>query len=105
MGRGEKVVFFFFSCIASFFCCLQKASFNDGKPVDFVGRKASPHSVAGLLKAWLRELPEPLLTYGMFEQWMRIATKTIVKGMKRKKRGGKKRKKKKERKRERERER
>jgi hypothetical protein len=55
-----------------------KASFNDGKPVDFALLRASPHSVAGLLKAWLRELPEPLLTYAMFDQWMRIATKTIA---------------------------
>ncbi len=55
-----------------------KASFNDGKPVDFVVLRASPHSVAGLLKAWLRELPEPLLTYAMFDKWMRIATKLIA---------------------------
>ena len=54
-----------------------KELFNAGKPVQF-GESTSPHSVAGLLKKWLRELPEPLLTYQMFDTWMKIATKTIV---------------------------
>lgn len=54
-----------------------KALFNAGKPVSF-GPGTSPHSVAGLLKAWLRELPEPLLTYQMFDKWMEVATVTLV---------------------------
>lgn len=54
-----------------------KVRFNAGEPVQF-GEKTSPHSVAGLLKAWLRELPEPLLTFQMFDVWMHVATKTIL---------------------------
>jgi hypothetical protein len=58
-----------------------KEQFNAGKPVEFSGKMA-PHSVAGLLKAWLRELPEPLLTYQMFDAWMDIATKRLKKSEK-----------------------
>ena len=53
-----------------------KVKFNAGEPVAF-HEKTSAHNVAGLLKSWLRELPEPLLTYAMFDEWMRVATKTI----------------------------
>ena len=41
-----------------------KVKLDVGEPVDLSA--ASPHSVAGLLKMWLRELPEPLLTFDMY---------------------------------------
>ena len=34
------------------------------------------HSIAGLLKLYLRELPEPLLTYALHDQWISAATMT-----------------------------
>ena len=41
-----------------------KVKLDVGEPVDLYA--ATPHSVAGLLKLWLRELPEPLLTFDMY---------------------------------------
>lgn len=29
-----------------------------------------PHSVAGTLKSYLRELPEPLLTFSLYNRWI-----------------------------------
>lgn len=31
-----------------------------------------------MFKAWLRELPEPLLTYNLFDDWMRSATRVTI---------------------------
>ncbi|OCT85546.1 SH3 domain-binding protein 1 [Xenopus laevis] len=31
---------------------------------------SEPHAVAGALKSYLRELPEPLMTYELFDDWM-----------------------------------
>ena len=74
MGRPIVASWQLHHSFFSFSLCAEL--FNAGKPVQF-GAATSPHSVAGLLKAWLRELPEPLLTYQMFDKWMKIATKTI----------------------------
>ena len=41
-----------------------KVRLDVGEPVDL--HVAAPHSVAGLLKMWLRELPEPLLTFDLY---------------------------------------
>ncbi|KAL6050455.1 hypothetical protein QOT17_019833, partial [Balamuthia mandrillaris] len=38
------------------------------EPIDF--SKLCPHDVAGLLKVFLRELPEPLLTFELYEPIM-----------------------------------
>jgi len=37
---------------------------------------ANPHTVAGLLKLWIRELPEPLMTFGLYGAFM--ATKEVT---------------------------
>ena len=29
------------------------------------------HMVAGLLKQWIRELPEPLMTWGLYDEWIK----------------------------------
>ncbi len=34
---------------------------------------ADSHSVAGVLKQYLRELPEPLLTFDLYSDWMKAA--------------------------------
>ncbi|XP_068938206.1 SH3 domain-binding protein 1 [Petaurus breviceps papuanus] len=34
---------------------------------------SDPHAVAGALKSYLRELPEPLMTFELYEDWMRAA--------------------------------
>lgn len=57
-----------------------KRRFNGGEPVEFVDGKSSPHDVAGLLKAWLRELPEPLLTFALYDAWMDVAQNKIDRG-------------------------
>lgn len=31
------------------------------------------HTIAGTLKSYLRELPEPLLTYGLYNEWISAA--------------------------------
>uniref|UniRef100_UPI00358E76F3 rho GTPase-activating protein 44-like isoform X2 n=1 Tax=Myxine glutinosa TaxID=7769 RepID=UPI00358E76F3 len=37
---------------------------------DYAG---DPHAVAGALKSYLRELPEPLLTFSVYEQWIQAS--------------------------------
>ena len=31
------------------------------------------HTIAGCLKMYLRELPEPILTYDLYKEWMQAA--------------------------------
>jgi hypothetical protein len=33
-----------------------------------------PHTVAGVMKQYLRELPEPLLTFDLYQEFMRATT-------------------------------
>lgn len=40
---------------------------------DLTDRVRDPHAVAGTLKSYLRELPEPLLTHGLYENWIEAA--------------------------------
>ncbi|XP_007986401.3 rho GTPase-activating protein 17 isoform X4 [Chlorocebus sabaeus] len=35
---------------------------------------SDPHAVAGALKSYLRELPEPLMTFNLYEEWTQIAS-------------------------------
>ncbi|KFW84530.1 Rho GTPase-activating protein 17, partial [Manacus vitellinus] len=35
---------------------------------------SDPHAVAGALKSYLRELPEPLMTYNLYEEWTQAAS-------------------------------
>ena len=37
---------------------------------ELTDRVRDPHAVAGTLKSYLRELPEPLLTHSMYPQWI-----------------------------------
>lgn len=41
--------------------------------VDSIGNKERPYSLCGLLKLWVRELPEPLLTYNLFDDCINAA--------------------------------
>ncbi|XP_072299490.1 rho GTPase-activating protein 17b isoform X2 [Eucyclogobius newberryi] len=34
---------------------------------------SDPHAVAGALKSYLRELPEPLMTFGMYDEWIQAS--------------------------------
>eukprot|EP00026_Physarum_polycephalum_P004986 Phypoly_transcript_05012.p1 GENE.Phypoly_transcript_05012~~Phypoly_transcript_05012.p1 ORF type:complete len:624 (+),score=137.22 Phypoly_transcript_05012:112-1983(+) len=43
-----------------------KAKFDNGEPVDF-SDVSDPHIVAGLLKMFIREYPEPLLTFELYD--------------------------------------
>ncbi|XP_019062945.1 rho GTPase-activating protein 17 isoform X1 [Fukomys damarensis] len=35
---------------------------------------SDPHAVAGALKSYLRELPEPLMTFNLYEEWTHVAS-------------------------------
>uniref|UniRef100_A0A8C4PRT8 Rho GTPase-activating protein 17 n=1 Tax=Equus asinus asinus TaxID=83772 RepID=A0A8C4PRT8_EQUAS len=35
---------------------------------------SDPHAVAGALKSYLRELPEPLMTFHLYEEWTQVAS-------------------------------
>ena len=51
---------------------LLKVQINEGHDVNFVENSTDPHVVAHLLKQFLRELPEPLLTYELYADFIRI---------------------------------
>uniref|UniRef100_A0A8C4P9J0 SH3 domain binding protein 1 n=1 Tax=Dromaius novaehollandiae TaxID=8790 RepID=A0A8C4P9J0_DRONO len=34
---------------------------------------ADPHAVAGALKSYLRELPQPLMTFELYDEWVKVA--------------------------------
>eukprot|EP01117_Protostelium_nocturnum_P007668 TRINITY_DN2752_c0_g1_i1.p1 TRINITY_DN2752_c0_g1~~TRINITY_DN2752_c0_g1_i1.p1 ORF type:complete len:697 (+),score=176.45 TRINITY_DN2752_c0_g1_i1:196-2286(+) len=46
-----------------------KGEFDKGKDVQFTS-ETDPHTVAGLLKLYLRGLPEPLITYNLYESFL-----------------------------------
>ncbi|XP_076608951.1 rho GTPase-activating protein 17b isoform X1 [Chaetodon auriga] len=35
---------------------------------------SDPHAVAGALKSYLRELPEPLMTFGLYDEWLQASS-------------------------------
>ncbi|KAF5906312.1 SH3 domain-binding protein 1-like, partial [Clarias magur] len=49
-----------------------KNSLNSGT-VDHDEFSADPHAVAGVLKSYLRELPEPLMTFELYNEWFKAA--------------------------------
>ncbi len=44
-----------------------KKDIDKGKPIDFT-RVNDPNVISGLLKLYLRELPEPLCTYSLYPE-------------------------------------
>lgn len=50
-----------------------KSAFNAGI-VDMTEYEHDPHTVASTLKLYLRELPEPLMTFTLYEEWMRATS-------------------------------
>lgn len=49
-----------------------KMGFDTGL-ADLCDRVSDPHAVAGTLKLYLRELPEPLLTFNLYSNWLEAA--------------------------------
>jgi hypothetical protein len=47
-----------------------QSAFDAGQK-DLTGH--DPHTIAGCLKMYLRELPEPILTYDLYKEWMQAA--------------------------------
>ncbi|XP_040033549.2 bargin [Gasterosteus aculeatus] len=45
----------------------------DHDVVDYSEFSMDPHAVAGALKCYLRELPEPLMTFELYEDWFKAA--------------------------------
>jgi hypothetical protein len=35
------------------------------------------HNVTGLLKMWIRDLPDPLLTYGHYPEWIELGNRVV----------------------------
>mmetsp|Transcript_28242 Transcript_28242/g.31370 ORF Transcript_28242/g.31370 Transcript_28242/m.31370 type:complete len:789 (+) Transcript_28242:23-2389(+) len=52
-----------------------KESFNSGENPEM--SRSDAHGVGGILKLWLRELPEPLMTYDLYEQCLRDKTGSL----------------------------
>ncbi|CAM4712560.1 unnamed protein product [Leuciscus chuanchicus] len=52
-----------------------KASLDCGV-LDFQEYSIDPHAIAGALKSYLRELPEPLLTFDLYEDWIQASNIT-----------------------------
>jgi hypothetical protein len=51
-----------------------KTSFDSGLDVDF-NKVKDPHAVSNILKQYLRELPDPLLTFDKYDTFIQIASK------------------------------
>lgn len=49
-----------------------RAELDQAKQVSFPSN-ANPHSVAGIMKLFFREMPEPLLTFPLYEDWCSVA--------------------------------
>ncbi|XP_067100549.1 rho GTPase-activating protein 44-like isoform X10 [Osmerus mordax] len=49
-----------------------KASLDCGV-MDVPEYSADPHAIAGALKSYLRELPEPLMTFELYEEWIQAS--------------------------------
>ena len=47
-----------------------KSKFEQGEDVDLSG--TNPHEIAYLLKTYFRELPEPLMTYHLFDDFVTV---------------------------------
>ncbi|TRZ02254.1 hypothetical protein DNTS_034028 [Danionella cerebrum] len=45
----------------------------DSGTIDQSEFKSDPHAVAGALKSYLRELPEPLMTFELYNEWLKAA--------------------------------
>ncbi|KFW11235.1 SH3 domain-binding protein 1, partial [Eurypyga helias] len=43
---------------------------------------SDPHAVAGALKSYLRELPQPLMTFELYSEWVKVARGVWVLGLK-----------------------
>lgn len=41
--------------------------------VDVQEYSADPHAIAGALKSYLRELPEPLMTFDLYDEWIQAS--------------------------------
>eukprot|EP00026_Physarum_polycephalum_P001488 Phypoly_transcript_01490.p1 GENE.Phypoly_transcript_01490~~Phypoly_transcript_01490.p1 ORF type:complete len:1106 (-),score=253.34 Phypoly_transcript_01490:41-3337(-) len=55
-----------------------KETVNQGLPIDY--RALDTHVVAGMVQNWIRELPEPLLTYGLYNEWIAHTSKGLEVG-------------------------
>ncbi len=86
-ARGEVMPQVFLDCVRYIYgrCLQTKELFRQGGDTDDVkflraeynagvvpalDKITDPHTIAGLLKTWLSELPEPLLTYDLFSEFM-----------------------------------
>ncbi|XP_028843864.1 SH3 domain-binding protein 1 isoform X2 [Denticeps clupeoides] len=50
----------------------------DGGTVDHDEFDSDPHAIAGALKSYLRELPEPLMTFELYNDWFKAAEEREV---------------------------
>ncbi|KAJ8332265.1 hypothetical protein SKAU_G00427480 [Synaphobranchus kaupii] len=52
----------------------------DNENIDHSEFSSDPHAVAGALKSYLRELPEPLMTFELYSDWFKAAGEKEVPG-------------------------
>jgi RhoGAP domain len=55
-----------------------KARFDSGEDVALEAVTMNPHTVAGLLKQFFRELPEPLCTFELFDAYLETQRMLVV---------------------------
>uniref|UniRef100_A0A6B2LGC1 Rho-GAP domain-containing protein n=1 Tax=Arcella intermedia TaxID=1963864 RepID=A0A6B2LGC1_9EUKA len=60
-----------------------KTSYDRGVPIDFQN-ETEVHAIAGILKLYLRELPDPLLCFSSYKQWIESYCPTDIEGTKHK---------------------
>jgi len=54
-----------------------RAAYDRGEAVDF-SDEPEPNVIASLLKAYIRELPDPLMCFDLYEEWVQAADPTNV---------------------------
>ncbi|KAH3756493.1 Rho GTPase-activating protein 20 [Pelomyxa schiedti] len=68
LKRGVTTEFILRESVTNNELSLAKQSLTIGKPISV----DSPHVIANLLKHWVRKLPEPLLTYALYEEFLAV---------------------------------
>ena len=56
--------------MVQFFCTIKAALDANVANLELAHELHDVHIVAGMLKSYLRELPEPMLTFGLYDDWV-----------------------------------
>uniref|UniRef100_A0A3B3RDF3 Rho-GAP domain-containing protein n=1 Tax=Paramormyrops kingsleyae TaxID=1676925 RepID=A0A3B3RDF3_9TELE len=75
LESGREIGLFRLAAAATVVKQLKKSL--DCGDVDHSKFSADPHAVAGALKSYLRELPEPLMTYELYGEWFKAVQERL----------------------------